>query len=118
MSAWFANVDWSEIGQACLDTLAMLGGSLALTVFFGLPLGVLPMGPANDLARTLGVPTDLDAAARVIAEGHTRRIDLGLVNREPFFNVASIGLSAELAQELTREIKRRFGGLGYGLVAL
>jgi YegS/Rv2252/BmrU family lipid kinase len=83
-----------------------------------LPLGVLPMGTANDLARTLGIPTDLDAAAQIIAEGRTRRIDLGLVNGEPFFNVASLGLSAELAQELTREIKRRYGRLGYGIVAL
>lgn len=41
MSGWFANVDWSEIGQACLDTLAMLGGSLLLTLALGLPLGVL-----------------------------------------------------------------------------
>ncbi|WP_375398607.1 methionine ABC transporter permease [uncultured Sphingomonas sp.] len=40
MNGWFANVDWSEIGQACLDTLAMLGGSLLLTVLFGLPLGI------------------------------------------------------------------------------
>jgi len=41
MSGLFANVDWSEIGQACLDTLAMLGGSLLLTILLGLPLGVL-----------------------------------------------------------------------------
>ncbi|MBN8811400.1 MULTISPECIES: methionine ABC transporter permease [unclassified Sphingomonas] len=41
MNGWFANVDWSEIGQACLDTLAMLGGSLLLTLALGLPLGVL-----------------------------------------------------------------------------
>jgi len=41
MSDWFANVDWSEIGQSCLDTLAMLGGSLLLTILLGLPLGVL-----------------------------------------------------------------------------
>jgi len=41
MSDWFTNVDWSEIGQACLDTLAMLGGSLLLTILLGLPLGVL-----------------------------------------------------------------------------
>jgi D-methionine transport system permease protein len=38
----FPNIsDWSELGQACLDTLLMLGGSLALTVLLGLPLGVL-----------------------------------------------------------------------------
>ena len=82
------------------------------------PLGVLPMGTANDLARTLGIPADLDAATRIIAAGRTRRIDLGLVNGHPFFNVASIGLSAELAQRLTRDVKRRFGKLGYAIAAL
>jgi YegS/Rv2252/BmrU family lipid kinase len=76
------------------------------------------MGTANDLARTLGIPFDLDGAADVIADGFTRKIDLGIVNGEPFFNVASIGLSAELAQKLTRDIKRRWGRLGYALVAL
>ncbi len=39
--SFFANIDWSDIGQACLDTLVMLGGSLILTIAFGLPLGVL-----------------------------------------------------------------------------
>ena len=39
--SFFANIDWSDIGQACLDTLIMLGGSLILTMAFGLPLGVL-----------------------------------------------------------------------------
>lgn len=37
----FDNVDWTEIGRATVDTLLMLGGSLALTVLFGVPLGVL-----------------------------------------------------------------------------
>jgi diacylglycerol kinase (ATP) len=84
----------------------------------GLPLGILPLGTANDLARTLEIPPDLDAAAQIIANGRTRKIDLGIVNGEPFFNVASLGLSAELAQQLTRDIKRRYGRLGYAMVAL
>lgn len=36
-----SNIDWSEIGQATLDTLSMLGGSLVLTIALGLPLGVI-----------------------------------------------------------------------------
>ncbi|CAN7194284.1 methionine ABC transporter permease [Brevundimonas sp. LjRoot202] len=41
MDALFANVDWPEIGRATWDTLLMLGGSMVLTVLFGVPLGVL-----------------------------------------------------------------------------
>ena len=41
MNALFENISWAEIGQATLDTLAMLGGSMALTVVLGLPLGVI-----------------------------------------------------------------------------
>jgi YegS/Rv2252/BmrU family lipid kinase len=79
----------------------------------GLPLGIVPTGTANDLARTIDVPPDIEQAVAIIAAGRTRRIDLGQVNDELFFNVASIGLSVELAKELTRDLKRRFGVLGY-----
>ncbi|MGZ9099686.1 MAG: methionine ABC transporter permease [Brevundimonas sp.] len=41
MDAFFANIDWPEIGRATVDTLLMLGGSMILTVLFGVPLGVL-----------------------------------------------------------------------------
>jgi D-methionine transport system permease protein len=41
MSGFMDNIDWSEIGQATLDTLSMLGGSMVLTVILGLPLGVI-----------------------------------------------------------------------------
>ncbi|MBY0432027.1 MAG: lipid kinase, partial [Rhodospirillales bacterium] len=52
----------------------------------GRPLGILPMGTANDLARTLGIPTDLAGACDVIAQGRTRTIDLGWVNGKHYFN--------------------------------
>ncbi len=77
------------------------------------PFGILPLGTANDLARSLDIPADPVQAAQIILNGEMRAIDLGEVNETPFFNVASIGISVELAQELTRETKRRFGAFSY-----
>ncbi len=84
----------------------------------GLPLGVLPTGTANDLARTLEIPPDLQSAAGVITGGKLKDIDIGMVNGQYFFNVASIGLSAAVTKSLTPETKRRFGRFGYGIAAL
>ena len=84
----------------------------------GLTLGILPLGTANDLARTLGIPDDLEAAADVILAGHRRTIDLGTVNGEPFFNVASFGLSTELSRALSTDLKRRWGRVGYAIAAI
>ena len=83
----------------------------------GLPLGILPLGTANDLARTLAIPLEADAAAAVILAGHRRVLDLGCVNGHPFFNVASLGLSVEITQRLTRVMKRRWGKLAYPVAA-
>jgi YegS/Rv2252/BmrU family lipid kinase len=79
----------------------------------GCTLGILPTGTANDLARTLGIPLSVEAAFRIIADGNVRRIDLGRVNGRFFFNVAHIGLGAEVTRLVSRESKDRWGPLAY-----
>lgn len=112
---------WAERRAEGAAGLVVAGGDGTLNAVApialrtGLPLGILPTGTANDLARTLDIPTDPTAAARIIEAGHRRRIDLGDVNGHPFFNVASIGLSVALARKLDRGTKRRFGRLSYAI---
>lgn len=107
-----------------VDAIVVCGGDGSISsaapavMESGLPLGIIPAGTANDLARTLAIPLDFAAAADLVVTGQTRRIDVGMVNGHAFFNVASIGLSSELAQKLDPEIKKRFGRLGYAVAAL
>lgn len=58
------------------------------------PLGILPLGTANDLAWKLGVPLDLRAAARLIAAGKTRSMDIGKVNERHFVNNSAVGIES------------------------
>ena len=59
-------------------------------------LGILPLGSVMNVARMLGVPRDLDAAAQVIAAGRTRLIDVGEANGRPFYETASVGMNAAM----------------------
>lgn len=77
------------------------------------PLGVIPLGTANDFARGLGIPSDPAVAARLILSGETRQVDVGLANGIPFLNAAGIGLGPAMTREVTSEEKRRWGVLAY-----
>jgi diacylglycerol kinase (ATP) len=59
-------------------------------------LGILPMGTAMNVARSLDIPLELEAAASVLASGNSRSIDVGEVRGRPFLEVASVGLGAEV----------------------
>jgi YegS/Rv2252/BmrU family lipid kinase len=64
-------------------------------------LGILPLGTAMNVARSLGIPLELEGAAAVLASGAVRPVDVGEVRRRPFLEIASIGLGAEVLAEAT-----------------
>jgi diacylglycerol kinase (ATP) len=108
---------------ANIDRIVVAGGDGTLNLALqslagtGLPLAILPIGTANNLARTLGIPTTLPEACHLAVHGARRPIDLGWVNGRYFFTTASMGLSVEITEALTRETKRRWGVLAYAVAA-
>ena len=83
-----------------------------------LTLAILPLGTANDLARSLGLPNDLLEVFNIIAANKRRKVDLGKFGGHYFFNAANIGLGVHVTRELTAEFKKRWGVLSYLHAAL
>jgi YegS/Rv2252/BmrU family lipid kinase len=115
--------DWLRSEAPKHDCVLVMGGdgtvNMTLSVMqeLGLPLGLLPAGTANDLARTLSVPLDIAEAAKVILAGTLREIDVAEVNGHPYVNAASFGLTSDITQQLDKKTKRRWGVLAYVMAA-
>ena len=86
-------------------TVSSVAGQLAGA---GIPLGVLPTGTLNHFAKDLGLPLDLEAAAKVIAANQMRAIDLAEVNGRVFINNSSIGIYPQIVAK-REEIRERLG---------
>jgi diacylglycerol kinase family enzyme len=95
-----------------------IGVAAAAAAQAGVPLGVVPVGTANDFARALGLPEDPTLATRIAARGErTVKLDLGRAGGRPFVNVASAGLAPIAARE-AHGLKSALGPFAYAVGAL
>jgi diacylglycerol kinase (ATP) len=79
------------------------------------PLGVVPLGSADDFADMLDLEKEVEAACQVIAAGHTRIVDVGCVNGRFFDNNSAIGLEPMVT--ITQAAMKRFKGTPRYIVA-
>lgn len=89
--------------------LGAIGGAMAGA---DTPLGLIPGGRGNDLARALGIPTEPEAAIEVVLAGASRRIDVGEANGKRFLGIASIGFDSE-CNRVANETRFLRGNLVY-----
>jgi YegS/Rv2252/BmrU family lipid kinase len=102
----------------CLSGDGMVGAVAdTLREFPNALLGVLPGGRGNDLARVLGISADPVQACSTIAEGFSRRLDLGEIGGRAFVGIASVGFDSE-ANRIANEAPAWLGGLVYAYGAL
>ncbi|HEY8669011.1 MAG TPA: diacylglycerol kinase family protein, partial [Tepidisphaeraceae bacterium] len=69
-------------------------------------MGVLPMGTLNHFAKDLKLPLELAEAARVIAQGAPRKVDVATVNGRVFLNNSSIGIYPHIVKRRDRMMER------------
>ncbi len=94
--------------------LGAVGGAMAGSET---PLGIVPAGRGNDLARVLGVPVEPEGAVATLLAGHSRRIDVGEANGKRFLGIVSVGFDSE-ANRLANETHFLRGNLVYAYAAL
>ena len=83
------------------------------------PLGIIPLGTANVLARELGIPVELEGAVRLLAGAHgVTSIDAMKVGEKHYFTQVGVGIDAMMIRDTRREDKRRFGRIAYIWTAL
>jgi YegS/Rv2252/BmrU family lipid kinase len=111
--------------QKGASTIVAAGGdgtvSLVADVVQGsdIPIGILPIGTGNLVARELGISLDLTEATQLLLPPHkTRRIDGMRVGEDLFVSHVSLGFYAQLAAEATAELKQKHGRRAYVQKAL
>ncbi len=106
------------------DAIVVAGGdgtlsrTIGAAIERGVPVGIVPLGTFNELARTLAIPSDVSQACALVAAGRTRTIDVGRVNGAYFVNEASVGVSSRIARRQRSADKQRYGILAIAMSLL
>jgi diacylglycerol kinase (ATP) len=83
-----------------------------------IPVGLIPGGTANLLARELNIGHDIKEAVRIIGEGKTTQISLGRANKKLFLLMVGIGFDSAVIRNVDLHLKRKVGYLAFGLAAI
>lgn len=84
----------------------------------GLPIGILPVGTANDFGKFIGMSNDIEEACKQILDSKPTPVDVGKINNKYFINVASTGLFTDVSQKTDINLKNTIGKLAYYLKGL
>ena len=107
-----------------VDTIVALGGDGTVNETLNglsshdVPLGIIPLGTANDFARQTGIPLDPDGALDLILRKEPVRIDTAELNGRRFLNVSTAGIGAEATAETPAESKEALGALAYAITGV
>ncbi|BCZ44810.1 lipid kinase [Clostridium gelidum] len=80
-----------------------------------IPIGILPVGTANDFGKFINMSSDIQEACRQILDSKPVAVDVGKINDDYFINVASTGLFTDISQKIDANLKNTIGKLAYYL---
>lgn len=95
-----------------------VNAALPALVKYQLPLVLVPLGTANNLARSLEIPIEPLKAVALAVEGQIKNIDIGIANDIPFVNVIGLGLSTQVNRMVRAEMKKWLGVFAFVFTAL
>lgn len=111
----------ADAARRGVDVVAAAGGDGTLNEVvngldgYDVPLGIIPLGTANDFARQVGIPADPDHAMDVILQRKPRRLDTASLNGRRFLNVSVGGVGAEATADTPAEVKESLGPMAYAI---
>ena len=114
----------AEAARAGVDTVIAVGGDGTVNEVvngldgFDTPIGIIPVGTANDFATQAGIPLDVDHAMDVILRTKPSRIDTASLNGRRFVNVSTGGVGAEATAETPANAKESLGPVAYAITGM